>query len=134
MLAFPNQLGATHRRDGAAVLCALVIVVAHGTAVADDTMTRANRMAYDIAMKCFVANGVARGNSRDVGDTAQAAAYEAKARRSFNAASNLGDALRYSDKRVDQDFGLAQTQELPKLVKDGAYLRQTLATCESAGL
>jgi hypothetical protein len=115
---------------------ALYTCLGVGSAAAntDDAMTRANRMAYDIAMKCFVANGVARGNSRDAGDTAQAAVYEAKARRSFNAASNLGDALKYSDKRVNQDFGLAQTQELPKMVRDGAYLRQTLAICETGGL
>jgi hypothetical protein len=97
-------------------------------------MTRANRMAYDIAMRCFVANGVARGNSRDAGDPTQAAAYEAKARRSFNAASNLGDALGYTGTRINQDFGMAQADELPKLVNNAGYLKRTLATCASGGL
>jgi hypothetical protein len=93
-----------------------------------------NRTAYGFAMKCFVANGVARGNNRDVGNNAQADAYEQRARESYDVASKLGSALGYEHNRVAQDFGMAQTEELPKLVKDREYLKQTTATCEAAGL
>ncbi len=120
-----------------ATLAALVVGLVFSAASAgkaDDANARSTRMAYDIAMKCFVANGVARGNNRDLGKTAEAAKYEANARQSFNAASNLGDKLGYSGTRINQDFGMAQADQLPKLVKDAAYLERTLAMCGSAGL
>lgn len=89
--------------------------------------------SYEVAMKCFVAYGAATGERRDAGDQVAAATYEKKARRSFDVAVLLGDRIGYSGGRQNQDFGLAQTRELPKMVADAAYLRRALATCESAG-
>lgn len=100
------------------------------TASSPDT----NRSAYTFAMKCFVANGIARGNSRDAGNAAQANDYEARARESFDVASKLGETLGYSGSRVSQDFGMAQTEEMPKMVRDKPYLSGSLAACKSAGL
>jgi hypothetical protein len=104
------------------------------TAHADDATTQADRSAYDWAVKCFVANGSARGTSNDAGDTAKAAAFERRARSSFDTASALADKLGYTGSRFNQDLGLAQAQELPKFVKDVAYLRSTEATCKSLGM
>lgn len=100
----------------------------------EDAVTAANRTAYGIAMQCFVADGVASGDSEDAGDQAKAVAFDAKAKRSFDAAMNLGDALHYSDTRVNRDMGIAQAAELPRMVKDKAYLKRTLDLCATANL
>lgn len=93
-----------------------------------------NQTAYAAAIKCFIANSVAKGNSHDAGYTAEAAAYETKARESFDIAVTLGKTLGYSGGRINQDMGMAQGQELPKLVQNKAYFRQAVATCKALGL
>jgi hypothetical protein len=114
---------------------ACVFAVSTGAAVAqDDTATRANRVAYESALKCFVAEGSIAGREKDAGDTAQQTAYEARARQSFDIANALGGKLGYSGSRISQDFGLAQTEELPKLVSDPQHLKRVMATCEALGL
>ncbi len=106
-----------------------------GTAVAqDDASARANRMAYDSAILCFIANGIVAGDYRRDGNGPKQADFEAKARESFDIATRAGDALGYSGTRVNQDFGLAQTEETPRLVRDPAYFRKTAAMCKSLGL
>lgn len=99
-----------------------------------DATTRANRGAYDLALKCFVANGNARAERQAAGDDASAASYEAYARRSFDAAVFLGQRLGYTGSRINQDFGLTETRELPSMVADPSYARQAAAMCKSAGL
>ncbi len=91
-------------------------------------------MAYNTAIKCFVAYGTARGNSHDVGDLRQASAYEASARSAYDVAERLADILGYPKSKVDQDFALAQAQELPRFVQDRTYLARTITTCGLAGL
>ncbi len=100
-------------------------------ACAQDAVTRANQGAYEWALKCFVANGSAAGTSKDGGDAAKAAAFEARARTSFDTASALADKLGYSGTRFNEDLGMTQTRELPRIVRDITYLRSTLATCKS---
>lgn len=125
------------RRRLAAVALAICVCLCADAATAnstDDAVARANRMAYELAMKCFVAYGTARGNEQDAGHASQASSYEAHARQSFGIATKLGDTLGYSGNRQNEDFGMAQARELPKFVKDAAYLRRTLSTCGAAGL
>jgi hypothetical protein len=105
-----------------------------GSANADNLTTQANRLAYDLAVKCFVANGVARGNSRAAHDEASAAKFEKRARQSFDVAGALGDKLGYSGNRQTADFEMAQSEFLPKFVTNPADLRQIEKTCESVGL
>ena len=118
--------------------CAAMIWAACTTAAPAQTgdlaVQRANRMAYEASMKCFVANGVATGEREDAGDREAAARYERTARKSFNTAVKLGEALGYTGTRINQDFGLAQARELPKLATDGAYNRTTATTCRALGL
>ena len=117
---------------GRTVIAMLAVSICFASSVsAEDAVTIANRGAYDWALKCFVANGSAAGTSKDGGDAAKAAAFEDRARASFDTASALADKLGYSGSRFNQDLNLAQTHELPKIVKDIAYLRSTLATCKS---
>ena len=95
---------------------------------------RGNRLAYEAAMKCYIANGAAYGERADAGDEVAAARYERGARKSFDTAVKLGGVLGFSGSRIDQDFGLATARELPKLVADQAYNRQALAVCRAIGL
>jgi hypothetical protein len=117
----------------AALIYAPVLVVFphDAEAVMGDATRQASAMAYEAAMKCFVVNGTAIGEQRD---TRAKAAYEAKARYSFDVAVRLGEALGYSGDRITQDFGLMQTRELPKLVADPAHIREAVATCKALGL
>src|SRR5580704_1215538 len=111
------------------VACTLAFAV--GTATAqDDAMTRGNRMAYDSAIQCFIADGIVAGDERKDGNAAKQAALEAKARESFDIATRAGTALGYSGTRVNQDFGLAQASEMPRLMTDSAYFKRTAETCK----
>jgi hypothetical protein len=117
-----------------AAVPALVLGVLAGSAFAEDDATRANHIAYDAAIKCFIANGILTGDEREKGDRAREAIFEAQARQSFEIAVKLGDALGYSGTRVNEDFGLAQTREMSKLMNNSAYFKSTAATCKALGL
>ncbi len=101
---------------------------------AEDAAARANRSAYEIAMKCFVVNGMASGDYQKKHDTEMTALYDNKAHASFNVALKLGYALGYSNDRVSADFDLAQTRELPRLVSDLDYYKSAVASCKAVGL
>jgi hypothetical protein len=118
-----------------AVACCTSIFAQSATGqTSEDASTRANRIAYESALKCFVAEGSVAGREKDAGDKVQQAAYEGRARQSFDIANALGGKLGYSGSHISQDFGLAQTEELPKLVSDPQHLKRVLATCEALGL
>jgi len=116
------------------VLAGTLTVLLLGSASASSAGTASDKTAYDAAMQCFIANGVEKGNRRDVGDAKGAAAFEAKAREDFDIAVTLGKTLGFSGNRINQDFGMAQADQLPKLVKDRAYFERTAATCRQLGL
>jgi hypothetical protein len=120
----------------AAALAACVCLAA-ATALADstdDAVRKANELAYEAAMKCFVADGILTGDERERGDKAKEVTFEAKARQSFETAEKLGDVLGYSGTRVNEDFGLAQAREMAKLMYDAAYFKRAAATCKALGL
>jgi len=104
------------------------------SAYAEDATTRANRSAYQAALKCFVANGIAVGDARDARNAERANASDTMARKSFDTAKKLGSLLGYSGDRMQQDFSLAQTYELPRMMKDLSYYRDAAATCKALGL
>lgn len=129
-----TRLAAWRLSAAALALCSCLcadMAVADST---DDAVARANSMAYESAMKCFVVNGIASGDYQDRHDTHMTGVYEAKARASFDAVLKMGHILGYSNERVSQDFDLAQTRELPRMLKDSAYYRSTAATCKALGL
>lgn len=100
----------------------------------EDASQRANRMAYDASMKCYIANGVARSDAQDQRKADLAQSYDAKARQSFDTAVKLGGILGYPNIHITQDFGLAETRELPKMVADVAYFRAAASACKAMGL
>lgn len=101
---------------------------------AEAQSTNANRTAYEAGLKCFVANGHADGLQRRAGNVASADRYQASARTSFDAVLRLGAMLGYTNQRINEDLGIVQTRELPPLVNDPAYFRQTVNMCRSLGL
>ena len=125
-------------RLGRVVIVATVAAACWPLGVAAQTAppasVRGNQLAYDATMKCFIANGAASGERGDAGDAEAASRYERAARRSFDLAVQLGGKLGFSGGRINQDFGLAQARELPKLVADPAYNRSVAATCKALGL
>lgn len=100
----------------------------------DDAATRADRMAYQSLMKCFVANGVVVGDARDAHDTAKEAKFDAKAHEAFDLAVQVGQKLGRSGSHIDADFGMTQARELPRMVKDPAYFKEAVSTCRALGL
>lgn len=93
-----------------------------------------DRLAYDSATKCFVANGLAARSRKRAGDDASAARYEAKARQSFDTAVLLGRSIGLSGQRVSQDFDAALSKELPKMRGETGYFQSAMATCKALGL
>ena len=120
------------------IACATALVAtasfASATLAQDTAVQRGNQLAYDYSIKCFVTNSMAVGERRNAGDQTAAARYEANARRSFETVSKLGGALNYSGERINEDYGLAQSVELPKMMRDKAYSQKVIADCKSLGL
>ena len=120
-----------------ALMIGLALCLCGGVARADstdDAVARANRSAYQLAMECFVAEGVARGYDLNVGDKARADELERRARVSFDTAVKLGNELGYTGTRVNEDLGLTQSEEVPKFYRDIQYLKAQIAKCESVGI
>lgn len=118
---------------------ALVAASALSTTVAAQTQTATRApdptyAAYETAIRCFVANGHARGERREVGDAAGAARYDAQSRQAFDTATRLGRTLRYSNERVNGDLGRIMDLELPQMVESSVYFRQVVTTCRAYGL
>ncbi len=120
----------------ALLACLIVSKLLTGSAHAQesDPIQRGNRLAYDASIKCFVLIGMLVGDAKDDGKADLAATYDQKARRSFDFALQLGEKLGLTGTHVTEDFGLAQTRELPKLVKDKSYFQSSATTCKALGL
>lgn len=100
----------------------------------DDAETRAQKSTYQLAMQCFVAEGVAVGFDRHLGDEKRAEELERRTKLSFGASKELGAKLGYSDGRMNKDLESVQTEELPKFGKDIQYLKSQIAKCEYVGI
>lgn len=123
----------------AARFLSATVAVALGSGAAwgqtnDSPTQRANKMAYDAAMKCFVANGHASGLQNEAGHPKQAERYTAGARTSFDAAQRLGKSLGYSSQRISDDIQTAQTRELLVMMRNDTYFREAVATCRALKL
>jgi hypothetical protein len=101
---------------------------------ADDAVARANRIAYDAAIKCAVANSLAGDDRHDVGDEVGASGYKDKSRRSFDLTYTLGGKLGYAQDRITRDLNFAQLSEMPKMMRDRSYFMSTAATCKALHL
>jgi hypothetical protein len=118
----------------AVTLAALLCANASAASSTDDAVTRANHMAYDAAIKCFVADAYASDERRKAGDAAKSAAYHTMSRVSFDVAFTAGTKIGFDDDKVNRDLEFAQETELPRFIRDQKYLLDTAATCKAMGL
>lgn len=93
-----------------------------------------NRAAYDVALRCLVANGRADGVEQRAGNQAAASRYQASARQSFDAMVALGVALGKSRAQMDADIAESVARDLPRMVNDRAYYRSVIGSCRAYGL
>lgn len=120
---------------GLGVALALVAMVGGRAAMAQpDPEMRATRMAYESALKCFVADGYASDERRKAGDSEKSSAYRAKARVSFDLAYSAGEKIGIADNKIGRDIDFALKTELPRFVQDQRYLLDTASTCKALGL
>jgi hypothetical protein len=91
------------------------------------------RALYDLAVRCFIANVKASGDRKDAGDAAKAAHYDGMAKKSYDGAYVLGDALKFSRAQIDADFQRARREELPAMMRDQAYFYRVVANCKAYG-
>ncbi len=118
-----------------AAMLTICLIGASCPAIAqDDAQARANRIAYDAARKCAVADILAADDRHDVGDAAKEEAYRAKSRVAFDAAYALGAKLGLTDKQIGRDMDFAQASELPHMLRDKAYFMQAAAMCKALSL
>lgn len=111
-----------------------VLIAAPVHAQSEDGMRRANHMAYQSAMKCFVANGIVVSDARDARNAAKEAAFDAKAHQSFDLAYLAGHELGVSQERVTADLKAVQDVEMPKMTRDAVYFKEAVAHCKALGL
>jgi len=113
----------------------LVLTAALGASLsASPLAAQDNRAAYEVALRCFIANGRADGVEQRAGDHAAAARYRTSARQSFDALVVLGTALGKNRTGIEGDIRAAQEAELPRMVSDSAYYRSVISTCRAYGL
>ncbi len=117
-----------------ALICGAAILFNNSASAGDDAAAHTNRLAYDTAIRCFVADAYASDERRKVGDEVKADSYKAKSRESFDLAYTAGDKIGLTDKQVGRDLDFAQQTELPRLIRDQHYLLDTASTCKALGL
>lgn len=114
---------------GRHVALATVLIIA-GSAQAQ---TDGKHRAYDYALRCFVAGGVAAGETGDPNGPA-AAAIKAHAREAYDAAYKMGAALGYKKAQISADLHSYARAETRRLTTDAAYLATTRQDCAQLGL
>lgn len=105
-----------------------------GSAMAQTRASQADRLAYDAALKCYVANTVAASGREAVGDSAGVERYRVNANRAFDGAMALGRSMGMSNVQLNRDLDSVEARELSRMVPDAAYFRQTVAACKAVGL
>lgn len=93
-----------------------------------------DEQAYRAAIKCYVVAGNASAERKRSGDEAKYAVYERQAHAAFDLAVKFGRAAGHNGSNIEADILETQERELPKLVKDVNYNRQSAATCRALGL
>ena len=125
-------------RHGLVVFAAALAFTGNAGSTLAQTASGSNapayRMAYQSAMKCFVANGIIAGDQRREGDAVKAALYEQKAKEAFELAFRAGRKVGLSDARIRTDIDQAQTRELPLMMRDDAYFKRAAGECRALGL
>lgn len=104
------------------------------TAIAVPTKPYANRKAYDYAMRCMVAGGVARSDQRYNPKGRDSVAIKAGMRRAYDALYRIGGILGITQADISADFEAYSRLESRRMIGDDAYFQQTRADCKKLGL
>lgn len=112
---------------------AMALAISAQSAGAQDA-DRGVRSAYDYALRCFVAGGVALPKPADDPDGTVTKAVRDHARKAFDTAYFMGGKLGYSKTQISADLDHAQAVELRLLVQNPGYFEQTKNDCVSLGL
>lgn len=99
------------------LVAALLFVPATGQAQLSD---RANRNAYDYAVRCFAVAGIAQERGMRRIDNGE---------RAYDMAQQLGARLGYSPQQTDNDLLARSRTETAAMRRDAAYLNRTLDEC-----
>lgn len=116
----------------AALGCAAILVGTAGPAWADQ---RGNELAYNYAMRCFVASGIHTGEIRHHGaGSERVAESDAYTRKAFDLAYKVGGGLGFSKKRISADMDSFQRSETRRILLESDYMSSTWADCAKIGL
>jgi hypothetical protein len=115
-------------------LALALAVVAMAPARAQPVIEDGDHRAYRAALQCLTADAYLSGWLRQRGQDAKAVPYEAAGKRAFDAAMAMGRKLGRSNGELNADLDQLKATEMPKLVKDDAYLKATVAECRALGL
>lgn len=116
-----------------APLIALAILATAAPLHADPT-TDGNRRLYDNARRCFVVNANFVRAFEQAGDSANAALFEDKAHTAYDLAYAWAKELGLSQAQVSADIDATRDAELPRLMRDQAYLTASAKFCKEQGL
>ena len=121
---------------GCSVLVAVLLMQVGGAsyAAAQATPNAAVQGAYELAMKCFVADSFASDTAKDANNQERASYYDGKAKVAFDKVVHLGRQLGYSNEQINGDFTMARHRELPKMFDETGYYRETAEMCQAYGL
>ncbi|MEP7008647.1 MAG: hypothetical protein ABI810_21890 [Sphingomonas bacterium] len=92
------------------------------------------RSAYDYALRCFVAGGVAMPKPGVDPSGELTRTTRERARKSFDTAYLLGEKLGYSETKIAADLDHAQAVEMRLMIGSPAYFAATKADCVKLGL
>ena len=89
---------------------------------------------YDAARRCFVVNANFARSFEKIGDVANAKLFDGKARTAYDMAFYSAKELGIPEEQVKRDVDAATQAELPRLVRDQAYLTASAKFCKERGM
>jgi hypothetical protein len=104
------------------------------TAIAAPPAPGANRKAYDLTIRCFVAGAVANSDKRFNPGGANKAALDAGGKRAFDAAYIMGGKLGLSKQHISDDFDAYGRVYQRAFLKDDASFLRMRSDCIKLGL
>ncbi|ESQ82992.1 hypothetical protein [Asticcacaulis benevestitus] len=112
----------------------LVMAVSASSAGAQTPSPDKVQAAYELAHRCFAADGFAQMNREKANDQQRAQYYKDKSKQAFDVAARLSKQLGYTSNRFDIDFQAISKRELARLMQDDGYFNQIAAECKAYGL
>jgi hypothetical protein len=103
-------------------------------AIAATPVPDANRKAYDLTIRCFVAGAVANSDKRFNLGGANKAALDAGGKRAFDAVYIMGGKLGLSKQHISDDFDAYGRVYQRAFLKDDASFLRTRSDCIKLGL